>query len=76
MSNENLVIMKEISKLPEYQIVSVRVKVEDATEVKTVLIKQDYWIADATGCCKVVTWEDNVGILSVGESYKLSGVVV
>ena len=44
MTNKNLVIIKEISKLPEYQIVSVRVKVvkeEDATEVKTRLIKQD-----------------------------------
>ena len=54
MTNENLVTIEEISKLLEYQIVSVRVKVvkeKDATEVKTGLIKQD-------GCCKVVTWEE------------------
>lgn len=42
-------------------------------EVKMGLIK---WIVDATGCCKMVTWEDNVGILSVRESYKWSGLVV
>lgn len=63
--------------MPEYQILSVRVKVvgkEDAIEVNIGLMKQDYWISDATWCCKVVTWEENVGLLSVGEWFKLSGL--
>ena len=68
-TSENLVTIEEISGLPEYQIVSVRVKVvgeEYAIEVKRGLTKQDYWIADATGCCKIVKWEENIGLLSVG----------
>lgn len=51
--------------MPEYQNLSVRVKVvgkEDAIEVNIGLMKQDYWISDATWCCKVVTWEENVGL--------------
>lgn len=49
---------------------------EETTGVKKGLIKQDYWITDASVCCKIVTWEDNVGPVVVGELYKLSGLVV
>ena len=49
---------------------------EEATEVKKGLVKQDYLIAGASACYKIVTWEENVGLLVVGESYKLSALVV
>ena len=75
----SLVTIEEVAQLSNYEVIAVQVKVlgeEEATEVKKGLIKQDYWIADASACCKIVTWEDNVGLLVVGESYKLSGLVV
>ena len=78
-TKENLVAIEEVSGIANYEVVAVRVKVvskEDATEIKKGLGKQDYWIADATACCKIVTWEENVGVLAVGDCYKLSGLVV
>ena len=57
------ITIDEIPRLVNYRRVSVKVKVigeEDATAVKKGLIKQDYIIADS---CKIVTWEDNVGLL-------------
>ena len=78
-TKENLVAIEEVSGIANYEVVAVRVKVvseEDATEIKKGLVKQDYWIADATACCKIVTWKENVGVLAVGDCYKLSGLVV
>ena len=76
---KNLVAIEGVSGIANYEVVGVRVKVvseEDVTEVKKGLFKQDYCIADTSGCCKNVTWEENVGILLVGDCYKLSGLVV
>ena len=64
----------EIPRLVNYQRVSVNVKVigeEDATAVKKGQMKQDYIIADRTGSCKIVTWEDNVGLLQVGNCFEI-----
>ena len=57
---------------------SVRIKVvaEEETEVKKGLMKQDYWISDATGCVKIVTWEENTGLLNVDKCYKLCGLLL
>ena len=38
--------------------------------------KQDITIADTTGTGKLVLWEDNIGNITEGESYKLSGMMV
>ena len=68
-----------IPRLVNYQRVSVKVKgigEEDATVVKKGLIKHDYIIADRTGSCKIVTWEDNVGLLQVGNCYEFSGLMI
>lgn len=76
---DDFVTIDQISELVNYQRVSVLIKVvieEEPVNVKKGLVKQDYVIADATACTKVVTWEDNVGILQVGGSYKLSGMMV
>ena len=47
----------------------------DVVKVKD-LTKQEYSIADATSTSTIVVWEDSVGILSEGCSYKLSGLIV
>ena len=47
----------------------------DVDKVKD-LTKQEYSIADGTSTSTIVVWEDNVGILSEGCSYKLSGLIV
>ena len=76
--NEHVTI-DEISQLPNYQRVSVTVKVvveNDPVEVRKDLTKQEYVIGDSTGCCQITTWEDNVGLFSVGQSYKLSNLMV
>ena len=40
------------------------------------LLKPDCVISDATGTATVTLWEDNIGLLVVSESYKLSGATV
>ena len=78
-TTNDLVTIDEITELANYQRISVRIKVvaeEEAITVKKGLVKQEYLIADSTGTTKIVTWEDNVGILLTGESYKLSGLMV
>ena len=52
------------------------VSVREVKEVKSGLRKQDYIVGDATGAATVTLWEDNIGALKVGASYKLSGMMV
>lgn len=47
--------------------------VKECEEVKKGLAKQECITADATGA---IFWEDNVGILEEGNSYKLSELMV
>ena len=47
----------------------------DPTRVKD-LTKQEYIIADATASSKIICWEENVGLIEEGHSYKLSGLNV
>ena len=71
--------VEEITSLPDYRCVSVRVKVvseEEETEVKKGLMKQNYWIADATASLNIVTWEGNTGLLTVDRYYKLCGLII
>ena len=51
------------------------VTVTDVHDVVKVRLDQTT-IADATSTSTIVVWEDNVGILSEGCSYKLSGLIV
>ena len=79
VGDNQLVTVQEISKLPNYQRVSVRIKVvaeNNPVRVKKGLTKQEYAIADSTACCKITTWEENTGILNVGHCYKLSNLMV
>lgn len=74
----DVVTLDELPQLANFERVSVQVKVVtecDASKVKD-LTKQEYIIADATGVTKIVTWEDNLGLLQEGLSYKLTGLTV
>ena len=70
--------LEELRQLSNFQNVSVKIKVTDVHDVVKVkdLTKQEYSTADATSTSTIVVWEDNVGILSEGCSYKLSGLIV
>ena len=65
-------------KFQVLQKVTVRVKIvgmSDSEEVKG-LVKQEHFIADSSGFCKIIAWEENVGVFSNGSSYKLCGMIV
>ena len=71
--------LAELLKISNFQKVSMNVKVvckKEVQQVKGGLQKQEYIIADATGTSMITTWEDNIGILQEGSSYKLSGLLV
>ena len=40
------------------------------------LTKQDFYLADSSGKCKCVAWENQVGVVEVGKSYRLKNVTV
>lgn len=76
VTDEHVVTISEISKLANYQRVTLRVKVLHEGKVQTVksnLCKQEYIIGDATGSCKI---RDDCGIISPEQSVKLSGLLV
>ena len=52
------------------------VSVQEVKEVKSGLRKQDYIVGDATGAATVTLWDNNIGTLKLGVSYKLSGMMV
>ena len=45
-------------------------------EIHPGLSKQDYIVGDSTGTAALTLWEDNIGQIDVGMSYRLSGVIV
>lgn len=56
-----------------------RVKViaeEEPLTVKKGLLKQECVVTDATGSCKVVTWEQDVGTMDIGNCYKITGLMI
>ena len=69
--SESEIILNEVSSLANFQKVTVRVKIvgmSDSEEVKG-LVKQEYFIADSSAFCKIIAWEENVGVFSNGSSY-------
>ena len=40
------------------------------------LVKQDCFIADETGMCRLVLWEENIGTVKKGETYKFKKILV
>ena len=78
-NTSNEITLNQLQDLNSYQRVVATVKVESAQEVKEVkngLRKQDYIVGDATGAAIVTMWENNIGALKLGASYKLSGMMV
>lgn len=65
---EDIIAIEELSLIANFQYVSVRVKVitgEELAVVKKRVIKQDFYITDAVGSYKVVTWKENVCEISL-----------
>ena len=81
-SSAILATLDQLPTLANYQVISVRIKVGSVGDVVSVpshdkkLDKQECVVADATGSCKVVLWNDNLHIFQVGSSYQLDGVYV
>ena len=78
-NTSNEITLDQLQDLNSYQRVVATVKVvstQEVKEVKSGLRKQDYIVGDATGAATVTLWENNIGALKVGASYKLSGMMV
>lgn len=75
---EDIITLDELRGIANFQRVSVRVKVivaEEPVTVKNGLVKQEYVVADATGSCKVVTWEKDIGCMEMETCYELIGLM-
>ena len=74
----DLITLDQLQTIENFQRVTVKIKVISVKyeEVKKGLLKQDCVVGDATGTAKITVWEDNVGLFTVDESYKLSGAMV
>ena len=71
----------DISKISVGSVVSVMGKVTrvgDAEEVgsKQTLVKQDCYLSDASGTCRVVLWRKRINALAKGLSYRLKDVSI
>lgn len=71
--------LKDIADLDIYERVTVVGKISEVDEVvetKTGKEKQDAVIVDETGRATCTMWEDQVGKLEIGNSYKLKGMSI
>ena len=73
------VSLDQLQDKTNYQRITVLVKILDQKEVMEIhpgLSKQDCIVGDSTGTTTLTLWEDNIGQIDVGMSYRLSGVIV
>ena len=78
-NSANVVALNDLSSLPDYNLVTVVIKVlkvYQKVEVKPGLIKQDITIANAEGIAKLTLWQKDVDTLKVNETYKLKDLTV
>lgn len=82
-SCSDLGTIEELRDLKEFQRVNIIGKVQSISapeEIKgksgTVLLKQDFALADCTDVCRGVTWQEEVNVLKEEHSYKLMNVTV
>lgn len=72
--------LQQIDDLAMNQVVTISVKVVTVEEPVTVsdkkLLKQDCFVADASGTTRVVLWQGDVGMLHPNASYKIEGLTV
>ena len=74
-----IIMLKELTDLAPYQVVSVEVKVvgvEEPTIVGSGLKKPDIVIGDSTGTARLAVWEKEVGRIKKDGSYRLGGLMV
>ena len=74
-----IIMLKELTGLAPFQVVSVEVKVvgvEEPTIVGSGLKKQDILIGDSTGTARLAVWEKEVGRMKKDGSYRLGGLMV
>ena len=78
-----LVKVNDVSDTPVNEHVTVVVKVFNLSAPAKVttkdgkeLCKQECVVCDESGCVRLVLWEENVGVVKEGCSYRLKGVVV
>ena len=75
-----VITMNDVPAITNDQTVTVMMTVDPPEDVKkemaATLRKQDCVIGDSEGCGRVVLWEEDVGKLEEGKSYKLIGLTV
>ena len=71
--------LDDLKKLPNFQRVTAVVKVkavEEKCQVPDGRWKQDIKISDEGGSGRLMMWQDEIGKIEVGKSYRLGGVMV
>lgn len=71
--------LEDLHTLPDYSIVSVTIKVirvDNPTQVKPDLCKQDLYIADATGSARLTLWQESINCLELEQCYAINSLVV
>ena len=74
-----MVNLKEVLSLVTFQRVTCEAKVVSVDEVEEVSggkKKQDVLLGDSTGTLRLTLWEEEIGKMEEGVSYKLCGMVV
>ena len=74
-----LIMLRDLDQIKQYEKVDVKakaIKVGCKVQVGNGKMKQDVIMADATGIGRLTLWEDDIGILDEGTSYKLSNIMV
>ena len=77
--NPKEISLDHLASIDVFERVTAMVKVLTSTEAIDVTggkKKQDVLVADHSGTCKVVLWENNIGILKQDECYKIQNFVV
>ena len=76
-ADKRIIQLSELEEIPEFTRVTVEVKVEqtdDPMEVAGAKNKQDLWVGDKSGTTRVTLWEDEIGKMEKGKSYRLIGM--
>jgi hypothetical protein len=71
--------LDQLPDLPQFHWVSVTIKalrVDDPVQIPTGKMKQDVIVGDNTGTTRLTLWEEDIGSMEQGNSYKLQGVTV
>ena len=79
-STSEAVPLKRIQELPKHTKVTVEVKVQTVTEPKHIpskkLTVQELAVADSSGALRLSIWEDEVGQMKQGKSYRIEGATI